>query len=858
MDISKYSGLSSEEAEKQVSLGLSNTIIDTKTPSYLEIFFRQLFNLSNITLAPLLAALFFFSVYRDVLVLSFVILSGALVETLEEIRVKRRLDELKDRFRSTAKVIRDGELKEIPSDQVVSGDTLVCEEGDTFLADGEVIDSEYLQVDESALTGESDYITKEKDSKVMAGSFTVTGICVYKVTGIGEDNYLNKLASESTKFDRKRSGLEKNMSTLIYIFTAIGFTAAILNFVVAKVNGYETKQILIGITSVMSNITPQVILIILLVTFIISVTKLAGKGILIQKKGAIDELATIDVICMDKTGTITTNDMKIKESYFYNSSEIELKEFYEPIFKHLYGINKTALAIFDFLKLKENSELKDADHFKQVPFTSDNKFTKLEYKDNSIAIGAFSKLKNHLTNELSTQAEEMIKDFEKKGYRVLFGLMFNDHIIDNTDATTDKYFVLGIDEELNPGIREILDTLRSQNINLRIISGDSLVSVQGIMEKVGISSDKIIDLSTFDGNLEDVVSDHIVFARAVPADKLKIVNLLQSKGLKVAMVGDGVNDVLGIKNSDVGIAMETGAKVARDVSDIVLLGNDYTKIPEIFYEGDNILFNIKLTAKMYFSRAVIYGMISLFFTIFLQKFVPINPTSTLVPSFIGNSLIGYLLTFSRNEVNDQRSFLKDIIYSSVPAGILGSLAVISIYIFNSHLDDLQMNTALTYGILGVSAGYTLFLLWDSGKVVKNIFLFGAVMLMVIYIGGILPILPVRLIEGLDKQLFAIFTLIIGGIFFSYLIKVGAKFANLEIGRKVKITSIVMPLIVFVLAYAFPVKTYFAITGIPFSSYPSIILSIILFEVGMILVHVLVIDKIMENENKSKSKYKLIS
>ncbi len=850
MEISKYKGLTEKEASERVSLGLSNSSIDTRTPSYLEIFFRHFFAISNLALIPLLIALAFFSVYRDVFVLSFFLITSALTQTIEEVNVKKRLEKLKDRFKSTGKVIRNSELREILSSEIVKDDIVVANEGDTILADGEILGAEFLQIDESALTGESDYITKQEKDEVLSGSFVVTGICIYKVKKIGKNNYLNRLAKESTTFVRKESQLEKNSTKLVYIFTAIGFITASLNFIFARINGYEVKEILIGITTIMGNITPQMLLIILLVTFVVSVAKLANKGILIQKKGAIDELASIDIVCMDKTGTITTNEMNVKEDYFNNISKSELKEFFSPIYKNLYGINKTAKSIFDYLELDDAKELSKKDHFDQVPFTSDKKYSLYEYKNRSVGLGAYSKLKTYIYENHQKEAEKIIESFSSKGYRVIFGFITNHKIINsNKNIKTDNFFVLGINEDLNPGIVNVLKSLKRQNIEVKIISGDSLESVKRVAEKVGISTDNIIDLSQNDRDLSEIIIDTIVFTRAVPSDKNKIVNILKEKGLKVAMIGDGVNDVLGLKNSDVSIAMETGAKVARDVSDIVLLKNDYKKIPEIFYEGDNIIFNVKLTAKLYFSRAVIYGMIALFFTFVIGSFVPINPTSTLISSFLGNTLVSYLLTYSRDEVRDQRSFMKDILLSSVPTGILISIFSIFIYYVNrTSLSQIELNTAIILGVLGMSMSYSLFLLWRSGKFAKNIFLLIGTFLFGMYIGIMQTILPIWRIDNFYDQVLVSTLLGIGCLIIFLIIRLNKSFAKI---KNIKVISYIVPLLIFLGGISMPVRTYYAVWPVPFESYFSIFLAIGVFILMMIAVHLLIIDQLMRLDiNKS--------
>ncbi|MCA9381183.1 HAD-IC family P-type ATPase [Candidatus Dojkabacteria bacterium] len=840
MNLKQFSGLSSDEVAKKKSLGLSNTMIDTKTPSLLQIFSRNMFNISNLALFPLIGGLFFFEVYRDVAVLLFFLFTSATTQTLEEISVKKRLEQLKTKFKYTAKVFRDGELEELSADNLVLEDIILAQEGDTILTDGVILKSEFLQIDESALTGESDYIQKDEADTVLSGSFVVTGTCIYKAEKVGKANYFNRLAETSTKLIRKQSKLEQNSTIIVYIFTFIGFVAAALNFVFAKINGDTTKDILIGITTVVGNSTPQMLLIILLVTFIISVTKLAKKGILIQKQNSIDELATIDIICMDKTGTITTNDMLAKHEYLKNLKAGDISAFLGPINKFMYGVNKTANTVFDYFHVNEFDVLKEVPKsFNQIPFTSKTKYSAVEYNSTTMLMGAITSVGKYMSEEVKNDFNQWLTQKESEGFRIIVGLFFDELVIDkiqNGDTTlkTNSFFALAIEETLNPGIKEILKTIKSQSIAVKIISGDSLASVLRIVEKIGIKSSDVVDLSEFDGNVKEIAYSKTVFARAIPEKKLAIIEALQERGLKVAMIGDGVNDVLSLKKADVGISMESGAPVARNVADIVLLKNDYRKIPEIFFEGDNIIFNIKLTAKMYFARAILYGTLALIFAFLVGSFVPINPTSTLISGFLGSTLASYLLTISRQEVTDQRLFMKDIVSSSIPIGFLEGIMVGIVYFLTrDSLSLVELNTALIMTILGTSVSYTLFLLWKSGKIPQNPLFVGMALVFAMFVGTMQTLLPIWQIENIFDQMFITILLALGVVLLHFII---SYLYTLSPSKSLRRSSYLIPIVLFPLALVFPSRGYYAVTPIPASSHLLVFGIIGIFIALMLLVH----------------------
>lgn len=744
-------GLTLSEVSKKQSLGLSNQTIDSYSPSTFIIIQRNLFSLINIVCIPLLIILAIYDQDREILAFATFLIINTLVSILDELRIKGQLDKLKTEFQQTVKVIRESQEYEIPSSEIVHGDIIKAKEGEGIIADGIVKWANYLQVDESALNGESNYIKKDENEEVLSGAYIVTGECVYEVTSVGKNNYLNKLGSEAVTYREVKSPMQQANDKLILFLIIASITLGILNYLFTRTTDLSQADRILSVTSIISLIIPQTLIFLFTLTITISITKLFRRGVLIQKGGSIDELSEITHICFDKTGTITTNEMKIVDVEYINTNEETIGEFYNSISHKIVGVNKTQELLNKYYSKFEKEEVED---FYQIPFNSKNKFSLVSDDENQLIFGAFSYIKSGIDDSLVDKIENKISKLEDEGNRVLVGIYFKksenqpeqsrragildksriDYAFDEIVQTkTSSIVIYTIEETLNPGIKDIFSRLRDQGIEIKIISGDSKVSVSRVLQKIGYDTSKVVDISQTDQSLNILVENYSVFTRAKPEQKLDIIKLLKANGHKVAMVGDGINDVLSLKAADVSIAMEGGSKITREVSDIVLLENDYSKIPEIFYEGENIIYNLKLTSKLFLMKSFNAIFMAIFFTLSYLRF-PIDPSSTLIFSFLGSSAPSYLLIFTRQKVRDKTSFFRDVILDSVPAAFLFSIAMIYLYFNNQNMGREEANTSLVLLALPLSVIYSIYLIWKSGKL-NNIFL-AAFLYLVINIVGI--------------------------------------------------------------------------------------------------------------------------
>lgn len=832
----KYNGLTKAEALKKQSLGLSNTTIDSYVPSYSKILIKNVFCLINVVLAPLLIFLALFGLYNEVITLSMFVVVNTITTIVDEVRIKRKIEKLKTQFQIKATVIRDDDELEIPVSDVVMDDLVVAKEGESIIADGLVIDAAYLQIDESGLTGESDYIKKETGAELYSGSFVITGSCKYKVTAIGENNYTNRLASESTKYQKVKSPLQKSGDKLISILAIVAIILGLLNFGLSYLDTNNTiDQRILSLTTIVALIIPQTLIFLFTLTFSISISKLHQKGVLVQKGAAIENLTNIDTLCIDKTGTITTNKMLLHSSHSWG---LDIGNFYSAlgsVHTKLYGVNKTLKVLID---KTEDSKKFNVKSLTQIPFNSKNKYSlfagsytqKGKTENFTYLLGAYDALKKSMSKKVLAELNPQLKEIESWGFRGLIVLKFNDLLTEFPVGISDKAAIFVFEEELNYGIQAILNCFKELGIKLKIISGDSYGSVKAIASRVGFQSDKIIDLSKDKATSIKSIRENDIFTRATPDDKVAIIQKLKANGHKVAMVGDGINDVLSLKAADVSISMESGAKVARNISDIVLLNNDYSKLPDIFFEGDNIVFNLRLSTKMFLAKSILAMVMGVFYTLLL-KTVPLLPSTTLVFSFLGSSLPSYIIIFTRSSVNKHNGFLKEIMFSALPAGIvMGSCAILFTYYMQfKQLNPIEINTGIALVILALSLVYSLILLWKTKKLNSiGLSIFGFT---IAFLAGTMQtLLPLNFNNIIGADLFIVVIISIGVILLGWLLY--SKIKPKTILKKLLVgflTVIWVPVVLI-----FPFRTYYTTARLDLSIFTMIIAAALVGFVLMLL------------------------
>jgi len=699
----KITGLTKEEVAMQQNAGLSSIPSDFLTPTYFKIIFRNLFNLINIFIFPLLILLAFLGKYKEMTIIGLFALINSLLSIFDEIRIKYKLDNIQVNFIKTITVIREGKEQEISVDKLVLGDIVKLIEGEGVPIDGEILDAKSLQVDESLLTGESNYISKEQGDDLLGGSFIITGECIYKVRK--KDSYINLLNSYTKSFKKDKSNLQLIGDKLTIFFVMAALVLGIITYLSAKALGYSTDMAIISLTAVTALIIPQTLIFLFTFSFSISILKLSNIGVLVQRGSSIETLSNLDVLCFDKTGTITTNEMHVSKIKLWNLDESTIGGYFQYIKDLIFGKNKTFDAIEAyFLEYKVAS----LESFSQSPFTSKVKYARNQFFDKrrkkyvQFYYGALNIVENYIEKKLLSEIYSYITNEENQGLRILIGIVHESDVQFDFDDKfrTNKVFVISIQEELNKGIKKIIDNFKQLGTELKIISGDSYQSVKRIIESTGLSMENAVDLSKSNDSLTELAKTKSIFTRAKPEDKLTIIQTIRQQGKLVGMVGDGVNDVPALKLASVGISMEYGSKIARDVADIVLLKNDFSLIPKILYEAENIIVNLKYMNKLFISKTF-YTIFFILICVVSGLIFPLLPTSILVYGFLSSSLPSYIIALVRRNVKSGKEFLKEIMPSSLISGFLAACASIVIYriLMERNFDFIYINTAIMYGAL---------------------------------------------------------------------------------------------------------------------------------------------------------------
>lgn len=714
-------GLTSEEVTIRSKAGLVNHAVESASPSYTWIAIRNAFNLINIFLLPLLIVLMYFQKYQDVFVMSTFAVINSIVGAWDEIRIKKRLDRIQVDYAKQVTAIRDGKPKRILATEIVIDDILKVNEAEGLPTDGEVIAASNLQVDESLLTGESNYISKEPGDKVIGGSFIVAGECYYRVSSVGKDSYVNKLGFQSKSFRKEKSQLQKIGDRLTVFFITASVVFGIGAFLSARSQGLEISDSVIPLTTVVSLIIPQTLIFLFTFTFSISVVKLSQLGALVQRPSAVESLAKLDVLCFDKTGTITSGDMQVVNTKFWNIEPAQVAEMFNYIQQKAYGRNATFEVTARFFNTITTKEL-EVDEYTQSPFNSKTKLAinQLRSRDKywQLVYGAPTSVMEYIDADLKDEVAQLVSESEADGNRHILGVVNQSE----KDLPADKQFtskliwLIALQEEINPGLTDTIAQFQRLGTELKIISGDSAQAIGRALNKLGVDVGKAIDLSVEKVDLAKVASEYSIFARAKPEDKLVIIKALQAKGLQVGMVGDGVNDVLALKLSNLSMAMESGASIAQDVADIVLLGNNFNLVPKIIYEGDNVVANLKFMNLLFLNKtfhAVLFALIC----ILLARVFPLLPTSILIYSFLATSLPSYVVAFLRRPVSTSKSFWADVLPSSVIGGLVGAM-VSFVILFRQEdlLGTAALNTAVMYGTFIFGLMFSLHQLYRNGYV----------------------------------------------------------------------------------------------------------------------------------------------
>ena len=630
-----------------------------------EIIFSNIFtffNAMNLVLAAFIATTLRF---ENMLFLGVIAINTA-IGIYQEVRSKNALEELSLLGRNKYRVNRDNEIIEVDSEEIVLGEYLHLNLGDQVPVDAEIIEGS-IEVDESLLTGESDNIYKTTGNELMSGSNVVSGSCLVKVTAVGGDSYINKLAKSTKEFKKYPSKLRDYMDRILKVISVLLVPVAIMLYVRGASLGRGYTDIVLRSAGALVGMIPEGLILLVSVSLAVAAMKLAKKKVLVQELYCVETLARVDVLCFDKTGTITTGNMNVVEIDEKVASELS------SYLAYFEDENATSRALKNHLTCEKKWDVDEIG-----AFSSKNKYSYIQLKEGgTYFFGAYEFLG---FEEGMTECYEILK---QQGYRIL-SLAYTDEKV----TTPSNMKLIGhvvLSDEIKANTKETFKYFESQGVAVKIISGDNHIAVLGVAKKAGFKEDaRAVDMTKVtEENFESVVLENDIFGRVTPDQKQRMVEILQKNGKTVAMSGDGVNDVLALKKADISFAMNGATSAAKSVSNIVFLTNDFAVFYDILMEGRRVINNIQKVASLFLTKtffSIVFAVISVLFA-FEFAFIPIQFT---IISAITIGVPSFFLTFESNKEKVSNNFMRDILTN---AAIGGGVLVASVLLTNIVIDN---------------------------------------------------------------------------------------------------------------------------------------------------------------------------
>lgn len=688
-------GLNSDQVNEYFENGWSNEPVEPPSKTVPEIIKSNLFTYFNLVFAVLAALLILAGSFRNLTFLP-VILANLFIGIIQEIRAKNTLDKLSVLNAPKALVVREGRQFSIPAEELVLDDIVIFKAGNQICADAIVVDGE-VSVNESLLTGESDEISKKPGDELMSGSFIVSGECYARLDKVGEDSYISKLTLEAKAMNSEEQSemirvLDKLVGVVGILIIPIGLLLFGQQFFFS---GASFSKSITSMVAAVIGMIPEGLYLLASVALVVSVMRLASKKVLVHDMKCIETLARVNVLCVDKTGTITENTMEVNGEIpmdgYDSQSMAPLKQIISDFASAMSSDNITMKAMKDYF-----NKPSDRKAVSVSPFSSQFKYSGAAFEDGSYVLGA----PEFVLREDYDNYREQIEQYSSEGYRVLvFGIY--DGVIDGK-ALTGKVTPLGLVFLSNPIRKEAPETFKyfeNQGVEIKVISGDNPVTVSQVALQAGIANaDNYIDASTLttDEAIEDAVLRYTVFGRVTPDQKRKFVRALKKAGRTVAMTGDGVNDVLALKDADCSVAMASGSDAAAQASQLVLLDSNFACMPSVVMEGRRVVNNIERSASLFLVKNIFSFLLSLFSVCFMINY-PLEPSQISLISMFTIGVPAFFLALQPNKNIIQGHFLSNVLIKALPAGITDFLVVGALVVFGQvfEVGETDISTACT-------------------------------------------------------------------------------------------------------------------------------------------------------------------
>lgn len=707
-------GLTDEEVRQRVEEGFTNRTDISTDKTTKEIVISNVFTYFNLIFLVITILLIMVGSFRNLTFLP-IIIGNTVIGIVQEIRAKKTLEKMSLLNAPHADVIRNGSVKQISTDELVKDDVILLTAGKQICADAVVI-SGNIQVNESLLTGEADEVEKTEGSTLMSGSFVVSGECYARLEKVGNESYISKLSLEAKSMgDKEQSEMIRSINLIVkWVGIVIIPIGLILFWQSHFVNGESITKSVTSTVAAIIGMIPEGLYLLTTVALALSTMKLARKKVLLHDMKSIETLARVDVLCVDKTGTITEPDMKLKEIFLCKNSGAdgtqtaltldELKSLILDYANASVDNNATMLALKAYAAdaLTNNTSALHRTAVSQQAFSSSLKYGSVTFSDGTYLLGA----PEFIMHDDFARIEEEIIPYADKGDRVLLFARYDGENVENgiNGSVTPLGFV-ALANPIRANAVKTFEYFKSQGVAIKVISGDNPRTVSRIAIQAGIeSAESFVDAATLDteDKIADAVNKYTVFGRVTPKQKKQLVKALQAKGHTVAMTGDGVNDILAMKDADCSVAMASGSEAAAQAAQVVLLDSDFAHMPDVVYEGRRVVNNIQRSASLFLVKNIFSLLLSLFSVILMVTY-PLEPAQVSLISMFTIGVPGFLLALEQNKDRIKGHFITNVMLKALPGGLTDVIAVGALVVCGEVfcISDASIGTIATLVLLVV-------------------------------------------------------------------------------------------------------------------------------------------------------------
>lgn len=739
------SGLSAEQVKRRFAQGENNYKVESSTLSVSEIVRSNVCTYFNLVFAVIAVLLAIVGAWSDMLFLP-IIVANTCIGIIQEVHSKKVLDKLSILNAPHAVVIRDGKRQEIPADQLVLDDMVEFSAGSQIPADAKVVSGE-LQVNESLITGESDEIEKREGDSLLSGSFVVSGKACARLEKVGKDSYISKLTLQATKSKKgEQSEMIRSLNYLIMVMGIIIIPIGIALFVQSFIYNEGTfHDSITGMVAAIIGMIPEGLYLLTSVALAVSSVRLAQKKVLIHDMKCIETLARVNVLCVDKTGTITEPGMHVYDfSVLDGADQLEISQLLADFVAAQEKDNATMEALKAHFSNGSGMRAREV-----YSFSSETKYSGAVMNDGkSYVIGA----PEFVLRGQFAQYQEQIATYSSKGYRVLVFAQYEGTLDRKplTEPVLPLCFVM-LANPIRKGAKETFTYFAENDVDIKVISGDNPLTVSVIAAEAGIvGAERFVDASTLKEK-EDyyrAVEEYTVFGRVTPSQKRMLVQALKEHKKTVAMTGDGVNDVLALKDADCSVAMASGSEAASNVAQLVLLDSDFSRMPSVVAEGRRVVNNIERTAALYIVKNI-FSMLLAIFSVILMLDYPLEPSQVSLISMFTIGIPSFVLALEPNKELIRGHFLTNVLVRALPAGLTDFIVVSGLVIFcrefQVDLDCLSTSCTILVAIVGFMILHRIARPMNTGHIVMLVGVIAGWILCMLFGGSFFGI------TGISKQ-----------------------------------------------------------------------------------------------------------